>query len=482
MDNYILTGPNGSQFNVGSYVLPDPGPDFGAKDLLAAEYTETPLAEGGALAAESVGVRRMTFPMRLASSGAFAGGLPGVEAFLASLARPGAYVDLMPQGTATADAVRFDVLGGRYEESHSIPLQRVARREGELHLEVKPYGYWPTEMILASVASIGIPGRLAITGASVLGDVPALARLVIQPTSPTLYAVQTYRTDALAWSLGAKPSMLSFHSAASLTAETMPATVLGDIYAPASQALQLRPSAIGWEKVARLDITSSLEPAYRGDFRAFAWARALASAGMTYRLSIDAVSAGLGLPLASAQPLATIAPANFYSASVQASPAYHLLDLGNISLPPVASGVQAPLSLRVWMYTPTVFGTVMRVALGGLFLLPEEKPGYLTSGLGIATGSDITTGALVVDAIRDRAFVREQATNLAIDSPLSPAPHYRGPLPQITPSQCALDLLAGARPAIATSTPTVRPLIRESQTFAAVSLTYRPRFRFLKSF
>lgn len=450
MDNYILTGPNGSQFNVGSYVLPDPGPDFGAKDLLKAEYTETPLAEGGVLESEAVGVRHMIFPVRLASSASFPGGLPGVEAFLASIAKPGAYVDLMPNGVATADAVRFDVLGGRYEEDYSIPQQRVVRREGVLSLDVQPYGYWPTEMILASVASIGLPGRLAITGASIVGDVPAAARLTVQPTCPTSYPLGTWVPDMLVWSFGARASMVPFIPAASI-GSAIAGALVGNAFSPGSQALNLFPSPTQntWAQIALATVASALEPAYRGCFRAFAWAQLSPSQPMPFQLSLDVVPAlNPGAALASAQSIATLAPIVRGASIAAASPAFHLLDLGEISLPPVASGLQQNLLLRLWANPGgTSIGVATpQIALGGLYLLPKSGDhGVLARGLAVPMFATPSAGRFAADYVAQRAYVGAAPTDLSIQLPLTPAPFYRGCLPRVTPSMTAIDLMTGAR-------------------------------------
>ena len=450
MDSYVLVGPQGSAINVGSYVRADPGPDFGAKDLLKSEYAETPFIEGGYLAGESMGVRSMTFPVRLASSGAFVGGLPGIEAFLRSCARPGAYVDLMPNGVATAEAVRFDVVGGRYEEDYSIRQNEVGRREGTLKLEVEPYGYWPTQITLASVASVGLPGRVAVPGASVLGDAPALARIAIQPTAPTSYPLGTWAPDMLAWSLAAKPSAVPFWPAASL-ASAIPGALGGDAFAPASQALSLYPSPTqgGWRNVANLTIPSALEPDYRGRFRAFAWAKLTPSQPIPYQLSLDAVPAvNPQAALASAQSVATLAP-NVRGASIAAaSPAYHLLDLGELVLPPVASGLRQDQLVRLWANPAgTTIGIATPViALGGLYLLPlDGDVGYLPRGLGVPTFATPSPGRFVTDKITRRTYIGVPGSDLSSAVALANAPHYRGAQPQITASTTALDILSGAR-------------------------------------
>jgi hypothetical protein len=197
VDSYLLQGPNGTVINLGSWIVADAGQlDFGARDLIKALYAENAAAEGGVLAFETANVRRMVFPVRLASSAFLpTGGLAGIESAVRLAARPGAVIDLMPEGVATGDAVRFDVLAGRYEESFDLRISRAGRRDGLVKLDVMPFGYLPTTILLASVASIGLPGVLAIPNASIFGDVPGLARVVIQPSSPTGFGGATWLPD-----------------------------------------------------------------------------------------------------------------------------------------------------------------------------------------------------------------------------------------------------------------------------------------------
>src|SRR5947208_2022071 len=99
-DSIVLNGPNGSSLNVASFLLGDPGPDWGDADLLKTIYSENPMQDGGVLAAEYVNVRRMAFPLRIASLSAF-GGAAGVAAWLRTLARPGATLDVQLDGVAS---------------------------------------------------------------------------------------------------------------------------------------------------------------------------------------------------------------------------------------------------------------------------------------------------------------------------------------------------------------------------------------------
>src|SRR5919198_5516227 len=112
-DSYVLNGANGSSLNVASFVI-DPGPDFGEADLLKAIYAENPAVEGGVLAAEYSNMRRMQFPLRVASLSAFGGAL-GLTAWLRTLARPGATLDVQLDSVPSAEAVRWDVRAGRFE-------------------------------------------------------------------------------------------------------------------------------------------------------------------------------------------------------------------------------------------------------------------------------------------------------------------------------------------------------------------------------
>src|SRR5438445_10620184 len=102
MDSYrIING--GTTLDIGSYVLADPGPDFDPGSLLKARFIENPYADGGQLVFEGSTTRTFKFPLRLASSGNFTGGLDGLEETLRELARPGAVIDVAPEGVSTAN-------------------------------------------------------------------------------------------------------------------------------------------------------------------------------------------------------------------------------------------------------------------------------------------------------------------------------------------------------------------------------------------
>src|SRR5437870_1434147 len=123
MDSYRLTQ-GGTTLDLGSYVLADPGPDFDPAAVLAGKFTENPYADGGQLVYEDSTTRTFKFPLRIASSAAFTGGLEGLEQLLRALARPRAIIDLQPEGLAAGNSVRFDVLQGRVDPAYSVYMQR----------------------------------------------------------------------------------------------------------------------------------------------------------------------------------------------------------------------------------------------------------------------------------------------------------------------------------------------------------------------
>jgi hypothetical protein len=496
-DNYVLYGPEGSAYNLGSFILSDPGPDFGEQDLLKANYAENSAAEGGVLAFETTNIRRMQFPLRLASHSAWSG-VNGLSALLRRAARPGAYIDLQPDGVASSESVRFDVAAGRLELAYEIrQYGQLDRIPATLKLDVQPFGYWPTEILVASAASVGMPGVLtlpAAAGGSLFGDVPGLARITIQPTAATNYSAATFAPDMIAWSLGGQPSFSAFYPAASLQADTgnFSATLLGHQFAPGSQAQQLL--SVGadtqFKSAVIATIGQALEPAYRGRFRLYAFTHIsapttnLASSGVRVWLAGDVVGVATAAALGSAGPVAI---ANSWTASLGAGPetasnAYHLSDLGEVSVPRTASGLSQNNFVRLFIQLPSqAAGTIAHVAVGGLYLQPVDAPaGVLPRGLIQPNTTFIapTVGRLTLDAINGRGLIGQPAGDLASQVPLYPADaNHRGVYPRVSPSVVRLDILGAARPINTTAT---GPLIRSAPHFAAVSVSYRPRFTFLK--
>lgn len=483
-DFYNLTAPNGSTFPLGSYLLKDPGPDFDSGGMFRSQFTENPYAEGGALSLETSGIRHFKFPLRLASHSTY-GGIPQALAWLRQCAVPGAVIDLQPHYVASADVIRFDVVDGRVDFNYDVDLARYARMDATLDLGVQPFGYWPTWITLASAASVGLTGG-AIALSAPIGDVPGFGEITIQPTTPSQYAGGSWMPDFIAWSMSARPSFVAFWPAASLGlhASTSAASRAGDIYAPGSQALSVNASYFtqGWWPFAVATIPAALEPAYRGHFRVFGYF-ACASQDGGYPVLVDAMPA-LGEPAMGsynsgasfAPPVASGTPGGF---GAQPSPAYQIVDMGEISLPPVASGETQDVRLRVW--AGSGLGNAAHFKLGGLYLLPLDGPnGILPRGLGQPSAfNPQRTEKLFLQAWEKQAFIGAGTGGAAMQLPLAEAyTHYRGALPMAGASAVQLDLLLGERKS---STVATQPVIRGGPTFAAVSVRYRPRFAFLKS-
>jgi hypothetical protein len=514
-DSIVLNGPNGSSINVASFLLADPGADFGETDLQKAAFSENPAMEGAALAFESVGKRSMTFPVRIASIGAF-GGAAGVQAWLRTLARPGATLDVQLDGVASVDAMRFDVYSGRFEVAQWNTQQyaQTDRFEGALRLDCSPYAYLPTMILLASAASVGGPGVLALDTSKIIGDVPGLAEVFIAPTSATAYGRNTQQTDAAFWSFSARPSFQAFWPAGSAIptdvqfvfpgTQTCP-TLVGDLYAPASQALRFivstpsragRPAGPAYGNVgaasmfaiANWVVPPSLEPAYRGRHRIYAWMRLDTPTVVPNNpllISADVVSGtyvGFGFdgPLASAMPLATLPMSAASLAVAMGTPAYHLLDLGEVSLPPVASqAIEA--RIRLWAAPiASAYATTATAAafVGGVYLLPLDQAGVAPRGLA-ASSTDHLTGRLFLSAVsRETTQDRETSTIASRVPDTNIGAAYRGVLPFVGASTLQLDLNLAGRDTF--SLPTSLPPLRSEPHFAQVSVRYRPRFTFMK--
>jgi len=447
-DSFVLTAPGaGTQVEFASYSGP---PDFGQKDLLKAALVETPFTEG-ALSHELTGPRKMSFPLILRGSQSISNlGLYDQEALFRELARPGALLDLKPQGATTA--VRFDVLSGRYEFDYGVHLNREGIRLGTLELETLPFGYWPTEILLASVASVALPGALTWAG-SLIGDAPALFKIVIQPTVASSVPAGTWLADALAYSLTRTASHIAHFRAASLSALLSPATLVGEAVAVSSQVLNLylSPTQGGWTAIAAYDLASALEPAHRGHYRAFGWFKLGGPPQkLPWYVSLDAVPlANPAAAFASAAEVATVPPALsagpvYYGA--EPTPGYALLDLGALTLPAFASGYGGGQRLRLWVSpaTPNIGVGSPIFGFAGLYLLPEPVA-VLPRGLAQPTLISPSAGRLTHDAVTRLAVISDTSLNLATANPLANAlAHLRGAFPQAG-SAIRLDLLGAAR-------------------------------------
>jgi len=539
-----------STIQLGSWLDPEVGVDYGAKGLIRSIEAGNALVDGGQFGYRSAPIRHMAIPLIVNTAS------PAMwEGMLARAAMPGAIIAVQPELVPSAQAVYFDVIDGRYEPEHNIFHNRVGVRKGVLYLDTQPYGYWPTEILLASSASVGWNGALAVNGASVIGDVPPLAHILVQPTSASVYMpTGSWFADMLAWSLAGRPSFVPMMPAAKFVyratnlpwgdsngpaALAYPASLIGDKYAPASQAWKVTPSlgaipgfasAYPWTLLfssSSLAIPSALEPAYRGRFRAFAFARS-APSNYPWNMIVDAAPLGQGPALASANQLATWAQAAFPSSlyyiattissyigagnpggatSFIPSPAYQILDLGELSLPPSGSGFQQSVELRVWGAPgPSANDSTGSVQLyfGGLYLLPlDGAAGILTGGLTYPSvgawgptvmgasdlSNDTAPGSILYIVGASPASMFQAAFEMGnrfTDSFLVVSPStasqaltdvralHRGISPRLGASTSQLVLLSGDKRAGAST-----PVVQANFEFAEVSVSYRPLFQFL---
>lgn len=556
MDSIIVFPPGASayalasqpQIQLGSWLDPEVGVDYGAQGLIQSIQAGNALVDGGRFGYRHGAIRKMAIPLIVNTPSPVMW-----EGMLARAAQPGAMIAVQPELVPSAQAVFFDVIDGRYEPAHNLFHNRVGVHKGVLHLETQPYGYWPTEILLASAASVGWNGALAVNGASIIGDVPPLAHVIIQPTAASCYMpTGSWFADMAAWSLSARPSFAAMIPANKFVFVASPpiwgqsvasgyfaASLSGDQYAPGSQAWVLSPSTVQVTG-ARIDalmpwtqlfsssqgaIPSALSPAYRGRFRVFAFARTTPSE-FPWNMIVDAIPAGGLQALASANQLATMAqpafdgalpyvatgwfggPSNMYgilsATALVASPAYQIMDCGEMTLPPNASGFQGPIELRVWAAMGPSGANdqsvaSMQVRFGGLFLLPVDgAAGILTGGLAypsvaawgatIAVASDTGNasvfgyqGASPASMFQGQFEMGAQFT----DSFLVTKPGasqaladvralHRGVSPRLDSSTSQLVLLLGDKRAGASA-----PIVHGNYEFAAASVSYRPLFQFL---
>jgi hypothetical protein len=501
MDSILLFPPGpsvaGSQLQLGTYLMWDPGADYGAQALIQSIEATNALRDGGAFALRNVGPRKMSFPLLLRD-------VPGqtllqTEGLLRRWSTNGAAVAVQTETTPSGQAMFFDVIDGRWEPDYDGFENRSGHRKGTLFLDTQPWGYWPTMMLIASSASVGGPGILPFTG-SFIGDAPGLGELFIVPTTATSYG-PNMKTEMLAWSFSARPSFQAFWPAGSLigglaTFFNYPGTLIGDAFAPASQAIRTVPTQINttFAGMVAAAIPATLEPAYRGRFRLFAFARFGPSQAAPWLVTADAAAGSyaftaVGIPggLASSNPIATLPVAVASNGSLGgqgASPAYSVLDLGEIGLPLVASQ-QNSLQIRLWGEPPVssvVANTFFDV--GGIYLLPVDgAAGILTRGLNQpslnASSNTGFQGNFYQSALTGDAFITLPTSVVGSISPVKDArAFYRGGLPLVGASQIQLDLLqAGWR--IQDGTPSAQPPLRSQPHFASVSVRYRPSFQFL---
>ena len=494
-DNYYLTSPQGSQVNLGSWLDAEKGPDFGARDVLKQTFAESPFAEGRQFAFEHAGARRMSFPL-LAASGGAGLSLDALHAVLSRSARPGAYIDLKPDGVPTAEMVRFDVIGGQVKlDDYTVHLQRVARRRLTVELETQPYGYWPTWIVLASSASVGVPGRLALS--SLVGDVPGEGRLVIQGTTASHgMAAGSWFPDFLSWWIGPSAGVRPWLGPSPISGfggQSFPAG--SEIANFGATGHRYYSGGVGsFVKLAGLDGGDApfWAPLLGGRYRLFAVARLTPSGAPPWQLTADLADELEITPLASNMQVATLAPAvasgspGAYGA--QPSLGFSLLDLGELNIPqPGASAGDFVGELRLWGKSASpVLAATATLDIAGAWLHRLDAPGgLLVRGLAQPSIGDATyAGRLHVrgDA-RDTRFHLFSSADLTADPTTnalrirSAAQHYQGGYPYCGASAAYLNVMAGIRRANAGATD---PLVNQANLTLGVSLVYRPRFAFLK--
>lgn len=513
MDSILIFPPGasvaGSQLQLGTYLMWDPGADYGAKGLIQSIESSNALRDGGVFAYRSVGPRQMSFPLLLRD-------VPGrpllqTESLLREWTTAGARVAVQPETVPSGQAVFFDVLDGRWEPDYDGFYNRAGYRRGTLFLDTQPWGYWPTEMLLASAASIGFMGNLPVNGGSVLGDVPPLAHVSIAPTVASFYASGggtalsgRWQPDMLALSLSARPSFSSFIAPAAFVGVSggvdYTPTLIADKYAPASQAWSFvargDSNPFGWYNLAFSSsaISSALEPAYRGRFRVFGFARLnVPAATAPWQLLVDAerfVGTGPNAAMASANQSATAYGAIPTTALISASPAYDILDLGELTLPPAGSGIQQGDRLRVWGRIPSVpAAATWSLSFGGLYLLPVDgAAGILTRGMispSYSPGAGQTPTQAAVDFNANSVESVEIVAGFPASAPL-PAPiindarpFYRGAPLRVGASTSQLLILTGDRLLNLQGADPNSLCVQANVEYSQVSVSYRPTFQFL---
>ena len=482
-DQYVLAN-GGTQLDVGSAMAMAGEVDTGAAGLLRAAYSEGPNTDG-ALVEEFFGVRKWVFPLTIRASYSVPNlDVANVEALLRKLARPGATLDVQPQG-ASAPAIRFDVLGGRYEPAYHVRHNAEGARLGRLFVETKPLGYWPTWILLGSVASLGQAGAITWAG-SIIGDAPAFGRLTWQGTVASSYE-GSFLPDFLGWSLHEHASFVGRQRVASMVFTTDTGWVASNHAvahvkafdgATAANLKLVNPGDVFYRLAGHQVIPTVLEPAYRGRFRVIAFAL---TNGWTGNLAVD-VADGMY------EHMASMAPTPVLTTSFTGGSGAPALDCGEITIPRTGSGLaQAPF-IRFWAKPATTnFGGVATPLLHfhGYYLLPVDAPnGIMPRGLSMLTKgpgqygafSGATVNGMELDAHAREGRMRAHTAALSTKVPVGPIfDYYRGGYPMLTADTRALDLLNLGNYTLASLVPAADTL-----NWASASLEYRPRFQFLK--
>lgn len=492
MDSYWLTGPQGTQFNLGSWLQVDPGPDFGAAAIMQQVYADNAYVDVPQFAFETAAVRKMAFPLLIASGGAGLT-LDGIEAALRLVARPGGYIDMQPDGVPTAEMVRFDILGGRLGHNpYQVRVQGVKRRLLLLELDTPPFGYWPTWITLASVTTpVTAPLRVPLRAASVIGDWPGLVQLMLMPTSAARpSSIGSHYVDMMAWGIG-NPSALAVLPAASFTTFSLSFFLPGDSYAsdlgsPTTILQRVGPgSTTSFGLFGLTGGAYALDQTFRGRYRAFGYYRADYPEFATIDV-VPKMAAQLLSPLASAAPIASLWPI----ASLAGGSGYAVYDLGEITVPPpeLASFATYTCHLRAWYGNASRAVSTSNISFAGIGLLPLDGGAGILPGGAIqpSPGNNSFRSGLMIDSARNMVGLRQITTmasmSLRVDDEepwWSARSFYRGQMPRLGASDAQLVLFAEPR-ITGSPMPTNNPPIRGSIPQLSYSLAYRPRFAFLK--
>ena len=497
---------------LGTYLDWQAGADYGARGLIQSIESSNALRDGGQFAFRNVGPRKMSFPLLLRD-------VPGqtllqTESLIREWTTAGARVAVQPETVPSGQAVFFDVIDGRWEPDYDGFLNRAGRRKGTLLLDTQPWGYWPTEMLLASSASVGFLGVLPVPGGSVIGDMPPLARIQICPTAASSFQTGISGVDMAAISLGGQPSFNPFIQAASWFGQKIAFSgtsggnssgLLGaDAFAPGSQGIfWFATAAVAnnqpgpFTLAAFTHIASALEPAYRGRFRAYAFIKFMpaAAATVTFTAMLDAERGYQASPffaLASGNQLATVGGATNPVNTFLTPSAYQTLDMGEITLPAGgASGIQEQMRLRLWLSATTATAYAATVAFAGVYLLPLDGPG----GVMVRGGMVPSIGGLPVGGVgagtqagfewntrfQDEIFLVNTQPGLAAPGaqPQMVADgraFYRGVSPRVGASTNQLIILTSDR---ISGVNTIPLAYQGNVEYSKVSVSYRPTFQFL---
>lgn len=496
MDSIFLTGPLGTTFNVGSWLDKTQPVDYGGAGIVRQQLTQTTFVDGAQLAYETAaGARKMSFPLTVPSGGVAGLSLDTIEASLRQMVRPGGYVDMQPANVPTAEMVRFDVLGGDVaQRGYSVDLRRISRGLYTLSLETQPLGYWPTWITLASVASVApLPDvRVPIRAASVIGDMPAFVRLAIRSDVAvgTTGGTPGARQDFQAWSLAAASAPLVFGASGLLNTNAIVGTafdssaswITGNASAGVARASAPFGSLVSFWNIWALDRKAF------GRHRAFAFIRHGGGNSGSLRALIDVTGRDTSPAIATGNPIATI-PA---VASLGGASYFGVYDLGEITVPQPLEASGYPSwsgQLRLWIGGASDGSNATTICdVAGVILLPVGGPaGIMPRGLVLpGPASQIGAYNLIIDSqARMKGLRAFSNTSLDVgnEDPWQTALRsYRdGGLPFVGGTDTTLQILTFER--YTAGTPIASdygPPVRRNTVYVGYSLSYRPRFSFLK--